>query len=377
MTNALPLTLCHPPHMPAIGKAPHETPLMPGDWCHAGVQQRGATSRMAETETCSMETLRHAIVTGLRSIKEKWHEIDTAFNTDIHDAQLPTEFEEINRLAGLVSAVSLSNDNDMLDIEKLITGFEMAIKRIYRSREAPWGTWRPIGSQKTVTLPDSLTPNAKAAHVTLTHMDRAVGHLLAILSAAQEVETKSHSGVHDNTLSDEARAHRHTVARAFAALGRLLDRSEVAVERYLSQSMNAIPRERRRWKTRIAILVGLSLLTVTLSVALFLMPPLLPTLVGLGLALKISAVVVGMLGTTNSIFGIVGYSRNRGWDDLTSCIARVRNLYRSIDGSVSAMQRAACSRETVGIGEKLEQVDVAVEHLELAQERITGTRASN
>ena len=327
---------------------------------------------MAETETRSLETLSDALVTGLRSIKKKWHEIDTTLNTHLRDAPLPKEFTRINRLAELVGDVSRSSGNDMLDIEKLITSFETAIGHIYRSREAPWGPWRSIGSQKTVTFSQTLTPHAQAAHITLTRMEQTVEHLLAILNAAQEADTKSLCDSQCNPLPSESPANRQTVSRAFATLGGLLNRSEIAVGRYLSHARAAIPRERRRWKTRIAILVGLCLLTVTLGIASFLMPPMLPTLVGLGLVLKISAIVVGMLGTTNSIFSIVGYQRNRGWNDLTNCIERVRNLYTTVSGSLCANQHVACARDVVTIGHKLQHVDKAVEQLGGVQQRITG-----
>lgn len=341
------------------------------DWWNASAAQQDVTSALREEESCSLETLRISVVDGLHSLKQKWAAIDGDFRGDARDTPLPGAFDDINRLAQRLQATAHSCGNDHFEIDALIGNFQEAIGKIYRSRQLPWGTWKSIESQQALRSFDRLTPNAKAAHTALSHIESAIQHMSLMLDAAQCAETQSKANSQVDPSSSEALANRQLVARAFVTNGRLLNRTGIAVNHFLSLATSAIPKDRRRWKTKIAVLVTLSMLTVTLGVASVLVPPLLPTILGMGIALKVTAMFVGILGTTNSVCNIVGYPRNRGWDDLTNCITKVRNLHVLISCGLNAGQFVECSREEIEIDDKLKQLNQAVTHLDDVQTEIS------
>lgn len=326
-----------------------------GDWI-VSVTQQNVMSLEEACEAHSLETLRTSITDGLRAISNAWNEIESMVKVDADDVPLSKEFAPINALVERVSAASRHYGDGLVAIEPLIKGLEKAISRIYRSRQVPWGSWRTIGSQKTLPACNGLTLNATAAFTVFYHFEHAVNDILATLLAVRCVEARSapipfESLQYSNDTAtgdlpkDEDLIKAQRLAVATRRAGRALDKMRPIIDNALHQASAAMPPERRRWKLRIAILVGLFVLSATLIVATILLPQMFPALVIIGVALKIASGLLSGLSLVNSVFTLVAYPRNRGWDDMSSCIVKVRNLYGSMNLRIREQQDAVCERE--------------------------------
>ncbi|VVE46094.1 hypothetical protein [Pandoraea anhela] len=368
--TSLPLTLA-----PGVGQMlPGDVTLSPNDWHNVQVRQKNVTPLPDGDTTRSLEMLRQSIETELGTIAATWKAMEKSLSADARNIRLPTPFEPINDLAAQIDAVLRTHIEDPLDIEPLIRNFNMAIRKIYRSRQLPWGTWRTIGSQQCVTSLGALTPYARAAHTSLSRIEEVVKFTRATLDAARCAETQNKaiarrvSSVPTVPLTPaELLAKRRVVARAFTTIGQLLHRTSLIINASLTRAIAAVPRDRRYWKTKIAALAILCLLTAALGIASVMLPPLLPAVLGLGIGLKIATIFVGVLSTTHSICNVIGYPRNRGWNDLTNCITRVRNLYQTVNQRIDVRQCAEAKNETVVIGGKLKQLDDEIDTLDEMQ----------
>ncbi|VVE66309.1 hypothetical protein PAN31117_02248 [Pandoraea anapnoica] len=336
----------------ARGNAPR--PVV-GDWI-VSVTQQNVMSLEEACEVHSLETLRTSISDGLRAISNAWNEIENMVKVDADDVPLSKEFAPINDLVERVSAASRHYGDGLVTIEPLIGSLENAIARIYRSRQAPWGSWRSIGSQKTLPACDGLTPNATAAFTVFYHLEHAVNDILATLLAVRCVEARSApipfeplQYSNDTATVDLPKDEDLIKAQQFAVAtrraGRALDKMRPIIDNALLQASGAMPPERRRWKIRIAILVGLFMLSATLIVATILLPQMFPALVIIGVALKIASGLLSGLSLVNSVFTLVAYPLNRGWADMSRCIEKVRNLYGSMNLRIREQQEAVCERE--------------------------------
>ncbi|MCE4061389.1 hypothetical protein LXM60_14360 [Pandoraea sputorum] len=314
---------------------------------------------MSLEEACevhSLETLRTSIADGLRAISNAWNKIENGVKVDVDDIPLSREFAPINNLIERVSAASRHYGDGLVAIEPLIGGLEMATARIYRSRQAPWGSWRSIGSQKTMLACDGLTPNATAAFTVFYHLEHAVKDILTTLLAVQCVEAQSaplspeppqigSDAASGDSPKGERLSKGQQLVLATRRTGRALDKIRPIIDNALLQASAAMPPERRRWKTRIAILVGLFILSATLIVATILLPQMFPALLIIGVALKIASGLLSGLSLVNSVFTLVAYPRNQGWADISRCLEKVRNLYGSMNLRIREQQEAVCERE--------------------------------
>ncbi|WP_338298806.1 hypothetical protein [Pandoraea sputorum] len=336
----------------ARGNAP---PSVVGDWI-VKVTQQNVLSLEEACEVHSLETLRTSIADGLRAISNAWNKIENGVKVDVDDVPLSREFGPINDLVERVRAASRHYGDGLVAIEPLIGSLEKAIARIYRSRQAPWGSWRSIGSQKTLLACDGLTLNATAAFTVFYHLEHAVKDILSTLLAVQCVEAQSaplsleppqigSDAASGDLPKDEDLIKAQQLAVASRRAGRALDKMRPIIDNALLLASAAMPPERRRWKTRIAILVGLFILSATLIVATILLPQMFPSLLIIGVALKIASGVLSGLSLVNSVFTLVAYPRNQGWADIARCIEKVRNLYGSMNLRIREQQEAVCERE--------------------------------
>ncbi|AKC68863.1 hypothetical protein MB84_04385 [Pandoraea oxalativorans] len=326
-----------------------------GDWI-VSVTQQDVMSLEEACEVHSLETLRTSISDGLRAISNAWNDIEKMVKVDADAVPLSKEFAPIDALVERVSAASRHYGDGLVAIGPLIGSLEKAIARIYRSRQAPWGSWRSVGSQKTRPACDGLTLNATAAFTVFYHLEHAVNDILATLLAVQCLEAQSvcvafeppqnsHDPATGDLPKDEDVIKAQQLAVATRRAGRALDRMRPIIDNALFQASAAMPAERRRWKIRIAILVVLFMLSATLIAATILLPQMFPTLVIIGVALKIASGLLSGLSLVNSVFTLVAYPRNRGWDGMSACIEKVRNLYGSMNLRIREQQEAVCERE--------------------------------
>lgn len=310
------------------------------DWQGVSVRQRSPDTPLPrDPET--METLRASITSGLREIGNDWAAMARELRCDLAVAPLPEAFGELSELIASVKSHQVDGPDS---IDRLMLRFETAIARIYRSRQAPWGSWRSVGGQRHATDHATLTPNAKAALSVLTELDRAVAQIRLTARALRRLDVQSRT-LRGSTRGKASKRARAQLAAAFDAAGLVLRVAEPHIENFLAKAEAAIPPERRRWKTKIAILLGLALVTASLGIASMFLPPMLPALVGLGLGLKIGATATGLMATGNGIFSIVGYTRNPGWSELAECIKTVEHLHRDIHREIETHRRYDLNHE--------------------------------
>ncbi|AKM30567.1 hypothetical protein AB870_11295 [Pandoraea faecigallinarum] len=290
-----------------------------------------------------------------------------AFGEEIDSTSLPDAFSDVDQYFAHVGAALREQGEDMLAIRSLPAKLEKAMQRIYRSRQLPWGTWKTVGSQRTNTSIETLTPNARAAYVTLSNIEMTVKGIGMMLVAVDCAETQHRAIAREDPNAPQTIEKRRHVARAFSTIGRTLFQTALLVHKYLQQATAAIPRDRRRWKTKIGIIVALATLSAALAVAAALLPPALPAFIGLGLGLKFGSIFVGILGAIHSMFSVIGYSRNRGWAEISGCIEGVRNIYVVISTGICARQSAAGWQETNGFGRRLDRLTRGIGGVETMQ----------
>ncbi|AJP59238.1 hypothetical protein UC34_24340 [Pandoraea vervacti] len=342
-------------------------------WRHVTVTQRNVPSLEEKDTSRSLEGVKASIVKELNSIREKWAAMLAEVDAEVDYAPLPEDFSAINQYVAHVGAALRAQGDDMLAIDSLPPKLEMAMKKIYRSRQLPWGTWKTVGSQRTITDIDALTPNAKAAFVTLSRIDVTVRDIGMMLDAVNCAETRRKAILREHLHAPHslsALEKRRHVAKAFAAIGRALFQTALIIHKYLQQATAAIPRERRRWKTKIGIIVALAAISASLAIAAALLPAALPTLAGVALGLKFGSICVGILGAVHSMFSVIGYSRNRGWTEMSGCIERVRNVYVVISTGICARQSAAGWLEADDLGQRLKRLTNVLGGLETTQATI-------
>lgn len=343
-----------------------------GDWI-VRVTQQNVMSLEEACEVHSLETLQTSISDGLRAIGNAWNDIESMVAIDADEAPLPTHFAPVNDLIGRINAASCHYGEGLAAIDPLIKGIDKALERIYRSREAPWGSWKSIGSQKTIRAGEGLTVNATAAFKVLYHLDHAVQDVLSTLLAVRCMEVQNAATTSElsqdsegptkggrQKCTDELVDVRQLSVAARRA-GRALNQIGPVIDNALIQASAAMPPERRRWKVRIAILVGLFLLSATLIAATIVLPQLFPTLVIIGMALKIASGLLSGLSLVNSVFTLVAYPRNQGWNDMAACIEKVRNLYRSMNLRIRDQQEAVCEREEDILRRKISACGVEIQ----------------
>ncbi|WP_150574945.1 hypothetical protein [Pandoraea aquatica] len=344
--------------MPSTSSTGNNTPTaIDRDWLDVKVQHVTVVSLERSSQVDSLEWLRGSIGNNLQSISNTWVEIEKLLSVDVPTAPLSERFAKVVAFRKLDETVKEHHGDGLVSVKSLMGDIEKAIGRIYRSREAPWGSWRSIGSQKSIVASDGLTTNAMAAFMVLYHVDYAVRIILSSLEAVHEVETKSAEMQGARALHGECRMESQCqtcetlrgrdqeLTTAIATTGQSLRNSRTHVGEALNRAKRAVPPERRRWKTRIAILVCLYVLSAAVIAMTILLPPMLPALIIVGVALKIASGILSGVSLLNSVFTMVAYPRNRGWTDMSNRIESVRNLYSAMDMRIGAQTEAACARE--------------------------------
>ena len=305
----------------------------------------------------SIATLGASIRDNLSCLKRDW---DTAVRTvppEMVRDQLSEDYGAIIRLS---EAVSAHQDPDLLSIDELIEKFDKAIRIISGARDISIGTFTTIGAQRHVADAEKLSPKAKAAFDALSHLKNALDTIVFTLSAKQNLEDRRQALKNPMTLQSLERS-RGELANALEVTAELLNKTEPLINRCLAKAQAAIPAEKRRWKTKIAILTTFLIITVALGVASTLAPPLLPAIAGLALGLKLATTGMGVITALNGIFNVFGYARNRGWSKLSAQITAVKNLNDAINRGFDARNGVLRSNETTAIQREVGRVrrDVA------------------
>lgn len=332
------------------------------DWKQVVVRQHaidpGSSSPAADTLP-TIETLRAAIVENFANIKRDWAAATQTVAPGAIRGKLSGEYDAIVKLS---EAVSTHKASDLLGVEALVDQFETAVERICRARDLSLTSLKSVGSQRSISDPEQLTPKAKAAFEALTHLKAALDTMACASSArrllADKQQALSHAAMTPAALR-QAKAELHT---AFELTGDLLSKTEPLINHYLTQAQAAIPSEKRRWKTRILILVSFLVLTVSLGVASALLPGLLPALAGLALGLKLASTATGVMTAANGIFNVFGYARNRGWGNLSNEITAIKNLNDAVNHGLEARHGIHQSGATAEIQARLGKINYGIAH---------------
>lgn len=334
------------------------------EWKHVAVRQHmpivGASSPPADTSP-TIETLREGILESFATIKRDWNAAAQTVAPDAVRGKLSNEYDVIVRLS---EAVSTHQASDLLSIDELIETFESSVERICDARDISLTSLkiRSVDAQRSISDPEQLMPKARAAFEALGHLKAALDTMVCASSARRLLEDKR-QGLNDANMTPEglkqAKAELH---KAFEVTGDLLSKTEPLIHHYLTQAQTAIPGEKRRWKTKIAILVTFLVITVSLGVASIAVPALLPALAGLALGLKIATTGVGILTALNGICNVFAYARNRGWGQLSNEITAVKNLNDAINRGIEARHGIHQSGATTQIQERLDKINHEITH---------------
>ncbi|WP_449414073.1 hypothetical protein [Pandoraea soli] len=308
----------------------------------------------------SIETLGESIREGFAAIRREW---DAATQTVSPEAVRDTLSGDCDAIVRLAEVVSAHRATDLLGVDQLIETFEKAIRKIGSAHDIALGSYRSVDAQRRVTDVGTLSPKAKAAFDALSHLKSALDTMVLTLSAKRCLEEGRQAL--KGAMAPEAFEHaRAELSDALEVTAELVSKTEPLIHHYLTQAHDAIPSEKRRWRTKIAILATLLIITVSLGVASALAPPLIPALAGLALGLKLATTGTGIITALNGMFNVFGYARNRGWSRLSDEIAAVNNLNNAINRGFEARNSLLRSNETAAI-----QMQLGILNLEVAAAR--------
>ncbi|MFJ2995002.1 hypothetical protein [Pandoraea sp. NPDC087047] len=304
----------------------------------------------------SIDTLGAGILENFTAIKREWDAAAQAVAPRaVHD-RLSGNYDTIVRLSVAVSTYKAS---DLLGVDELIRKFETAIEKIGGARDVSLGSCKRVDAQRSITDVDQLSPKAKAAFEALGHLKTALDTMVFTLSAKRSLEDHRQALRHPTgPMTPQAlETARAELSDALEVTAELVNKTEPLINHCLTLAQAAIPAEKRRWKTKIAILATFLLITVALGIASALAPPLIPAVAGFALGLKIATTGMGVMTALNGMFNVFGYARNRGWSKLSSEIAAVKNLNDAINHGFEARNSLLHSNETTAIQEQLGQMN--------------------
>lgn len=337
-------------------------PLSPtpgSEWKQVGVRQHApapgsASSATAGVDTLpTIETLRADIVANLAAIKRDWDAAAQTVSPAAVRGKLSGEYDAIARLSETISTHAAS---DILGIDALIDQFEKAIVKIGKARDLSFTSSKRVDAQQSISDTAQLTPKAKAAFDALRHLKAALDTMVGTTSARRVLEDRQRALENAEMTPAALRQAKAELYAAFVVTGDLLSKSEPLINHYLTEAQAAIPGEKRRWKTRILILVSFLVITVSLGVASAVLPGLLPAIVGLALGLKLASTAAGVLTACNGIFNVFGYARNRGWGKLSNEITAIKNLNDAVNRGLEARHSAHQSGATTEIQARLNEL---------------------
>ncbi|VVE86925.1 hypothetical protein [Pandoraea bronchicola] len=334
------------------------------DWKHVVVRQHapilGALSPPIDSLP-TIETLRAGILESFATIKHDWNAAAQTVAPDAVRGKLSGEYDVIVRLS---ETVSTHRASDLLSIDALVDQFENAVEQICNARDISLTSFKikSVDAQRSISDPEQLMPKARAALEALGHLKAALDTMVCASSARRLLEDKRQA-LHGAAMTPEAlKQAKAELHKAFEVTGNLLSKTEPLIHHYLTQAQVAIPGEKRRWKTKIAILVTFLVITVSLGVASIAVPALLPALTGLAFGLKVATTGVGVATALNGIFNVFAYARNRGWGQLSNEITAVKNLNDAINRGIEARHGIHQSGATTEIQERLDKINLDVTH---------------
>jgi len=339
--------------------AKQSLPTTRSEWKQIGVRQHApapgsASSATAGADTLpTIETLRADIVANLAAIKRDWDAAAQTVSPAAVRGKLSGEYDAIARLSETISTHAAS---DILGIDALIDQFEKAIVNIGKARDLSFTSSKRVDAQQSISDTAQLTPKAKAAFDALRHLKAALDTMVGTTSARRVLEDQQRALENAEMTPAALRQAKAELYAAFVVTGDLLSKSEPLINHYLTEAQAAIPGEKRRWKTRILILVSFLVITVSLGVASAVLPGLLPAIVGLALGLKLASTAAGVLTACNGIFNVFGYARNRGWGKLSNEITAIKNLNDAVNRGLEARHSAHQSGATTEIQARLNEL---------------------
>ncbi|QHE94615.1 hypothetical protein PI93_024480 [Pandoraea fibrosis] len=343
---------------------PSDKSTSSADWRHVVVRQPppipGESSPPTDTSP-TIESLREGILDSFATIKRDWNVAAKAIAPDAVRGKLSDEYGVIFRLSETVATHQAS---DILGIDGLIELFDSAVERLCNARDISFSkfTIKSVDSQRSISDPEQLMPKARAALDALGNLKAALDTMVCASSARQLLEDKRQALDGAKMTPQALKQAKAELHAAFEVTGNLLSKTEPLVHHYLTQAQLAIPAEKRRWKTKIAILVTFLVITVSLGVASIVAPPLLPALTGLALGLKIATTGMSIVTATNGIFNVFAYARNRGWSQLSTEITAVKNLNDAVNRGIEARHGIHQSGATTQMQERLDGINHDVTH---------------
>lgn len=338
------------------------SPTTRSEWKQVGVRQHAPAPGSASAATAgadtlpTIETLRADIVANLAALKRDWDAAAQAVSPAAVRGKLSGEYDAIARLSETIATHAAS---DILGVDALIDQFEKAIVKIGKARDlslTSFMSFKRVDAQQSISDTAQLTPKAKAAFDALRHLKAALDTMVGTTSARRVLEDQQRALENAEMTPAALRQSKAELYAAFVVTGDLLSKTEPLINHYLTEAQTAIPGEKRRWKTRILILVSFLVITVSLGVASAVLPGLLPAIVGLALGLKLASTAAGVLTACNGIFNVFGYARNRGWGKLSNEITAIKNLNDAVNRGLDARHSAHQSGATTEIQARLDEL---------------------
>lgn len=339
--------------------AKQSSPITRSEWKQVGVRQHAPTPGSASSVTVgddalpTIETLRADIVANLSAIKRDWDAAAQTVSPEAVRGKLSGEYDAIARLSEVVSTHATS---DILGVDALIDQFEKAIVKIGKASDLSFTSLKRVDAQQSISDTAQLTPKAKAAFDALRHLKAALDTMVCTTSVRRVLADQQRALENAEMTPAALRQAKAELYAAFVVTGDLLSKTEPLINHYLTQAQAAIPGEKRRWKTRILILVSFLVITVSLGVASAVLPGLLPALVGLAVGLKLASTAAGVLTACNGIFNVFGYARNRGWGKLSNEITAIKNLNDAVNRGLEARHSVHQSGATTEIQARLDEL---------------------
>jgi len=305
--------------------------------------------------------LKHSITAKLRELGVLWENAASKeLDPDVAETSSSGDYLAIDALTKFLTT---HNAGTLPGVDELITRFEKAVDTLPGA-----DTWKTDASpnargsrtlQEAFTsmghklLPDTRNPKvvARTASDILLFVDQAMDGLLLAVKEVQALELER-MRVQGLPLSEEALHAQSELRDVYIKAGELLKQLDPVINHCLTQADKAIPKEKRRLKTKIAIVVLFALVTTTLGVAALVAPP---SAIALVAWLKGAAIVMGLLTAGNGIYSLTGYSRPPAWTKLAGAIADVRNLNQSISQGLYAHRQAIQLAENLQLNKELTQ----------------------
>ncbi len=354
-----------------------------GEWRDMRAVQGSKASRLPTASDspavdghASAQHLKHSITSKLRGLGALWENAASgAFERNIASVSSSGNYRAFDELTDFLAT---HGANTLPGIDELIARFENAIDTLPGA-----DAWKTQASQSArgshtlqeafasigrKLLPDTRNPElvARTAPDVLLLVDRAMDGLLLAVKEVQALEA-ARVRVQGLPLSEEALHAQSELRQVYVKAGAMLQQLDPIINHCLTQAEKAIPKEKRRLKTKIAIVVLFALITTTLGIATLVAPP---SAVALAAWLKGVAIVMGVLTAGNGIYGLTGYARPPAWGRLAGAISEVRNLHQSISRGLNARQQSIQLAENLRLCNELTELQTDLTRSESNQRAI-------